>query len=466
MTTAAARDIHIFAGPTLSHEQVLSILPQATVHGPVAHGDLLALDLAPGDVVAMIDGVFFQVGAVRHKEILAVMDEGVMVVGCSSMGALRAAELHTAGMIGSGLVFRLYRSGVIERDDEVAIAHSDQEHAWRPLTEALITIRLAARRARRCGQLSSDGERLIIDVARRRHFMDRHLASVLDEASAMGLDDDQRSTFSARRHRQEWDAKRADAVGMLEDLSRTLPVAAPQRRAPATSFVEDWRRMFRGMDVGGVRISDDLLLLGAQLFGDDYPTWASDILLEDVLRREQPSSAEAGTGRQDALHGMVSARGLSPADGRLHPGLAAWLRPGEADLSLDEALPRVVVRSYRWGPGIRVTEPLISSLLHSTAAPRLRSLLGAAVGLADELAARSARFHPDRISSDRITSWFEDRWGPNRLVEEIADRGFLDEEEMVARARPLFPYAWLHGVAPISLRDTRTDHGRGLGATP
>jgi len=61
---------------------------------------------------------------VAHKEILDVLKKGVTVVGGSSMGALRAAELDAFGMVGAGRIYECYRSGRIEADDEVAVTYN------------------------------------------------------------------------------------------------------------------------------------------------------------------------------------------------------------------------------------------------------------------------------------------------------------------------------------------------------
>ena len=55
------------------------------------------------------------------------MEEGIQVLGASSMGALRAAELHGFGMIGYGTIFEWYRDGLIDGDDEVALWHEPEE---------------------------------------------------------------------------------------------------------------------------------------------------------------------------------------------------------------------------------------------------------------------------------------------------------------------------------------------------
>lgn len=52
--------VHVFAGPTIPTARVSELLPDAQVHPPVRHGDLLRLQLAPGDTVLIIDGLWHQ----------------------------------------------------------------------------------------------------------------------------------------------------------------------------------------------------------------------------------------------------------------------------------------------------------------------------------------------------------------------------------------------------------------------
>ena len=74
---------------------------------------------------------------------LRVCRTGVHVFGASSMGALRAAELHPFGMVGVGRVFEGYRAGVYEDDDEVAVVHASEEAGFAPLSEAMVNVRHA-----------------------------------------------------------------------------------------------------------------------------------------------------------------------------------------------------------------------------------------------------------------------------------------------------------------------------------
>src|SRR5437870_2197748 len=119
---------------------------------PAQQGDVWhALRLRPR-AIALIDGVFESRPSVWHHEILDALDSGVQVFGGASMGALRAAELHSFGMVGVGRIFRWYRDEVIIDDSEVALLHAGAEHAWRPLTVPLVNVRWAAQQTLRPAQ--------------------------------------------------------------------------------------------------------------------------------------------------------------------------------------------------------------------------------------------------------------------------------------------------------------------------
>src|SRR5215471_4162149 len=135
-------NIAIFLGPTLPVATARGIL-EATYLPPVAMGDVTALLLQPEPprAIGIIDGVFERVPAVWHKEVLFALSRGVRVFGSSSMGALRAAELHTFGMEGIGRIFAAYRDGVLEDDDEVAVIHGAAEFGYPQLSEAMVNIR-------------------------------------------------------------------------------------------------------------------------------------------------------------------------------------------------------------------------------------------------------------------------------------------------------------------------------------
>ncbi|MGW2870898.1 TfuA-like protein [Kitasatospora sp. NPDC001225] len=82
---------HLYVGPTLRPREPVLRHPRVRVHRPARHGDLFAFSIADGDRIVLIDGVFHQSPALRHKEILAALRRGIEVFGVASTGALQAA---------------------------------------------------------------------------------------------------------------------------------------------------------------------------------------------------------------------------------------------------------------------------------------------------------------------------------------------------------------------------------------
>ncbi|GHB72364.1 hypothetical protein GCM10010331_70620 [Streptomyces xanthochromogenes] len=138
-----ATPITLFLGPTaygvdkalLQHEDVI-------LKPPARRGDverLLDEALAPG-VLAIADGTFHAFPAVGHVEIRHALEEGWTVWGLCSMGAIRAAEMHTLGVRGFGAVYQHYADDSDLDDDEVALMHA-VEAPHRPMSEPLIHLR-------------------------------------------------------------------------------------------------------------------------------------------------------------------------------------------------------------------------------------------------------------------------------------------------------------------------------------
>src|SRR5690349_10090495 len=180
-TSERAR-VHVYCGSTITAGEVTEIIPQAEAHPPVRHGDLLQLNVSAGDIVIIIDGLFYHIAPVRHKEILILLAQGVTVIGAASMGALRAAELHPYGMAGVGSIFDAYRAGVIEADDEVAVARDPG--TYRPLSEALVDIRAIANQAYRDGALNSSEAAELVAAARAIPFTRRTWAALQENVES------------------------------------------------------------------------------------------------------------------------------------------------------------------------------------------------------------------------------------------------------------------------------------------
>ncbi|WP_159557139.1 TfuA-like protein [Curtobacterium sp. 8I-2] len=235
--------LHIYTGPTLSPRETARAAPSARVHPPVRHGDLFSSEIRSGDTVLLIDGLYHHNPALRHKEILDALARGVHVAGASSIGAMRAAELDDFGMTGHGAIYQDYRSGTIDGDDEVAVAHRD-EGDRRTGTVALINLRYTLAPAVTRGLLSQSAADLAIVRARRIYYPLRTLSALLHDLTDAGLDD---VVFFLSGCDGLVDQKKADALGAI----RTLTVdetASAEFDLPNTAFLRDWRNAIQYAD--------------------------------------------------------------------------------------------------------------------------------------------------------------------------------------------------------------------------
>jgi hypothetical protein len=135
----------------------------------------------------MIDGEFGQSLSVSPNEVLRLLDQGTRVIGASSMGALRAAELYPYGMQGCGWIFDAYRSGLLIADDEVAVTYSPLDLT--ALTVPLVNVRAWLERLESSRVIEGPTARLLLARARRIFYADRteeHLISIWE--AAIGAD--------------------------------------------------------------------------------------------------------------------------------------------------------------------------------------------------------------------------------------------------------------------------------------
>ena len=174
------KKVVVFIGPSLSLAEAREIL-DADYHPPIARGDITALLNDPPDIIGIIDGVFHQQPAVSHKEIIQALKEGIMIVGASSMGALRAAELDSMGMVGIGTVYQYYRDGTIESDDDVAIVFDPITHEL--LAEALVSMSYNFQVAENKGIITSNDYKVLYETAKNIFYPHRTYQRVFNESS-------------------------------------------------------------------------------------------------------------------------------------------------------------------------------------------------------------------------------------------------------------------------------------------
>jgi len=162
-------DIAIYLGPSLDRAEALSIL-DASYLPPICRGDLAKLPEQTG-IVGIIDGEFFQNLAVSPKEVVAALDRGIKVFGAASMGALRAAETCHFGTVGVGEIFRMFCDGVLDGDDEVALAYDRGSYAH--YSEPLVNIRRALEIAVSKSVIDEQERQQLVEKMKSYYFPDR-----------------------------------------------------------------------------------------------------------------------------------------------------------------------------------------------------------------------------------------------------------------------------------------------------
>ena len=115
--TLAKIKMKVYAKLSLDEGTIQKILPQADVVGPIKRYDL-ANDCAENyAVIIIIDGQFHNNLAVSCDEIRDALHRGTKIYGAASMGALRASELDSCGMIGHGEIYEHIKVTPYFRDD-------------------------------------------------------------------------------------------------------------------------------------------------------------------------------------------------------------------------------------------------------------------------------------------------------------------------------------------------------------
>jgi len=210
----------IFLGPSLNTGKARRILGTAEYRPPAKRGDILRAVEDGATIIGLIDGVFFQDCSVAHKEILAALKAGVKVVGASSMGALRACEMDTLGMIGIGRIYRMYRDGILISDDEVALAcdpFTDDA-----VSEALVDIRITCEEALARGIISPSLHDLIVKTAEGMYYPERTYRSVIRRCRETAGQDEM-DRFAAWVETSCIRQKEADAVEAIEYIAGIVP---------------------------------------------------------------------------------------------------------------------------------------------------------------------------------------------------------------------------------------------------
>ncbi|GAA0333501.1 TfuA-like protein [Streptomyces blastmyceticus] len=304
--------VHVFVGPSCPSSLMLKDYPEFLLHEPVKHGDLFSAALTAEDVIVIVDGVYHHRLALRHKEILDALARGVTVLGAASIGALRAAELDTLGMIGVGNVYRWYRDGVFEGDDAVSVAHRETG-SLASINVPLVNLYAAILAACDSGVLRQEAARSLMACLEREYYPLRTPERVLAIAEECG-----ESAFGPWYREQTganpgvFDQKQADALEAfaLAEKLNVLPCAVV--RPQARGVERDWRTEYQRRWRNRFATADPALhhrLAYQQIFDPGFPDVWWDFL--------HSSSDPACSGASDGFRGHVLRQ--------LGPTAAQWL---------------------------------------------------------------------------------------------------------------------------------------------
>ncbi|QFS52829.1 TfuA-like protein [Nostoc sphaeroides] len=178
----------VFAGPSLSQ---LSEIERCRIdlRPPVRRGDLQALlSIDSPRTVILIDGLFGTSMSVTPTECRHLLQKGWLVVGASSMGALRASELWSLGMVGVGDVFTLFRIGVLRSDADVAVAYHPD--TFEEITASLVHVRSILSVLEQSAKISGLEARKLLNYAQRIYWYERSWQYLLAIWSSLGIDED------------------------------------------------------------------------------------------------------------------------------------------------------------------------------------------------------------------------------------------------------------------------------------
>lgn len=213
--------IIVYTGLTIPFDEAKDILDstdevEVIYKRPIQRGDLSQALKENPNIIGIIDGVFHQNSAVGHKEILNVLKKGIEVFGASSMGALRASELDTLGMVGIGYVYNQYASGEVDSDDDVAVMLDSE--TLEPLSEPLINMKYVFENAVTEDILTSDEKDELLGIAKKTYYPKRSYAKILSESDLDINKKEELIDFI----RESKDIKKEDAKELLHHIKEIL----------------------------------------------------------------------------------------------------------------------------------------------------------------------------------------------------------------------------------------------------
>ncbi|MEM2856698.1 MAG: TfuA-like protein [Candidatus Nitrosocaldaceae archaeon] len=203
----------IFIGPSISREKAESIFPHAEYRAPAKKGDILRIATRmESNIIGLIDGVFLQDYPPTPIEIYTALMKGIKIIGAASIGAVRAVELEKFGMIGIGSIYRLYKMGKLDDDDEIAVTFTSD---YKLQSEAMIDIRYTLYHAYKNKILTYDKMKYLLKIAKNIYFPYRTYEEIFNKANI-----DERVIEYVKKNRRS--LKEKDSIALLNYLKHYI----------------------------------------------------------------------------------------------------------------------------------------------------------------------------------------------------------------------------------------------------
>ncbi len=194
---------YLFIGPTAVGIPADRLAPLSCLP-PVEAGAVAALAGERPGMLILVDGNLEPGRVLEDAELLAAMAAGWRVIGLASVGAIKAAALHDAGMVGFGKVARYARLFPERAQDEIAALYFPTP-PYAPASEPLLELRLLLRALVRRGMAAPAEARELTAHFRAAPLEERTVEEVIRRYPAA------REVPSS-----EWRLKQADLLAFLQ----------------------------------------------------------------------------------------------------------------------------------------------------------------------------------------------------------------------------------------------------------
>lgn len=466
----------VTAGPTISSAEVKAIIAHAEVVAPIQFGDAFGYGLRRGDTLVVLDGSSLDAPPARQKELLALITDGVRVIGAGSVGALRAVECGEFGMEGYGWVYDAYRNDVLIADDEVWSVYGDADVGYPVIVDALVNIRHTMVRAVGENCVSEELAERLVSAAAGIPFTMRTWERILQEA---GIDDTDAAALAKRLRRLRVDVMKDDAKVALRHAAAPAPIRVQVPAVAPTVWVAAWQQHWMPrtavpIDIAGKVDTIDVTDLGVLGFlamaGTDR--WLYQPALEQLAawHRDLTHPGGGGSVRQRALraaatvggacdyrhaleqivHEHVIARGVVGESGFSDEIRARLLTETEQAELADRTDPaavaaasaRIATRTLFAAPGVMACGHLLDLVRQDSRLPQWRWAAARVLAARDEHAGR-----PAATGAEAAVALCARHWGVPAGFAERAARGLLTDEILTLLSR-LFGDALSRGAMP------------------